>query len=85
MPLGLGFVALITDVISKHALGDCFHLLEQEDLGSEYHHLMLSFIQGCHFIKHLTYIFNFMQVLPDPVLLWLQPGLRLAMQMMKVF
>ncbi|KAL9032134.1 MAG: hypothetical protein Q9180_006680, partial [Flavoplaca navasiana] len=83
MPLGLGFVALTTDVISHHALGDCFHLLERDDLGSEYHHLMLGFIQGCHFIKHLTYIYNFMQALPDPVLLWLRPSLRLAIAMMK--
>ncbi|KAL8889763.1 MAG: hypothetical protein Q9215_003005 [Flavoplaca cf. flavocitrina] len=83
MPLGLGFVALTTDVTSNHALGDCFHLLERDDLGSEYHHLMLGFIQGGHFIKHLTYIYNFMQALPGPVLLWLRPSLRLAITMMK--
>ncbi|KAL9000687.1 MAG: hypothetical protein Q9169_000723 [Polycauliona sp. 2 TL-2023] len=83
MPLGIGFVALTTDIISSYALADCYHLLERDDLGSEYHHLMLGFIQGCHFIKHLTPVFNVMQALPDRMVLWLRPSLRLAMQMMK--
>ena len=85
MPLGIAYVALTTDIISNYALADCYHLLERDDIGSEYHHLLLGFIQGCHFIKHLTPIFNFMQALPDTVVLWLQPSLGLAMQMMKVF
>lgn len=85
MPLGVGYIALTTDIISKYALADCYHLLERDDLGSAYHHLFLGFIQSCHFIKHLTFVFNLMQALPDPVMLWLRPSLRLAMQLMKVF
>ncbi|KAL8674586.1 MAG: hypothetical protein Q9168_001029 [Polycauliona sp. 1 TL-2023] len=83
MPLGIAYVALTTDIISNYALADCYHLLERDDIGSEYHYLLLGFVQGCHFIKHLTPIFNFMQALPDTVVLWLQPSLGLAMQMMK--
>ncbi|KAL8644389.1 MAG: hypothetical protein Q9226_007786 [Calogaya cf. arnoldii] len=83
IPLGLGYVAMTTDVISNYALADCYHLLERDDLGSDYHHLMLGFIQSCHFIKHLTVIFNLMQALPDSVMLWLRPSLRLAMHMIK--
>ncbi|KAI4281616.1 MAG: hypothetical protein L6R38_003557 [Xanthoria sp. 2 TBL-2021] len=83
MLLGVGYIALTTDIISKYALADCYHLLERDDLGSAYHHLFLGFIQSCHFIKHLTFIFNLMQALPDPVMLWLRPSLRLAMQLMK--
>ncbi|CAL8578962.1 hypothetical protein XPA_004726 [Xanthoria parietina] len=83
MPLGLGYVALTTDIISSYALADCYHLLERDDLGRSYHDLFLGFIQSCHFIKHLTFIFNMMQALPDPVILWLRPSLRLAMQLMK--
>ncbi|KAL8771834.1 MAG: hypothetical protein Q9209_002772 [Squamulea sp. 1 TL-2023] len=83
MALGLGYVALTTDIISNYALADCYHLLEQEDLGSDYHHLLVGFIQSSHFINHLTFIFNLMQALPDSVMLWLQPSLRLAMSMMK--
>lgn len=85
MPLGLGYVALTTDIISSYALADCYHLLERDDLGRSYHELFLGFIQSCHFIKHLTFIFNLIQALPDPVMLWLRPSLRLAMQLMKVF
>ena len=84
MSLGMGYVAMTADVISNYALADCYHLLERDDLGSDYHHLMLGFIQGCHFIKHLTPIYNLMQALPDSVMLWLRPSLRLAMQMIKV-
>ncbi|KAL8786644.1 MAG: hypothetical protein Q9213_002673 [Squamulea squamosa] len=83
MALGLGYVALTTDIISEYALANCYHLLEQEDLGSDYHHLLVGFIQSSHFIKHLTFIFNLMQALPDSVMLWLQPSLRLATSMMK--
>ncbi|KAL8853948.1 MAG: hypothetical protein Q9221_001256 [Calogaya cf. arnoldii] len=83
MSLGMGYVAMTADVISNYALADCYHLLERDDLGSDYHHLMLGFIQGCHFIKHLTPIYNLMQALPDSVMLWLRPSLRLAMQMIK--
>ncbi|CAO1597216.1 hypothetical protein XANCAGTX0491_001035 [Xanthoria calcicola] len=83
MPLGLGYVALTTDIISSYALADCYHLLERDDLGRSYHDLFLGFIQSCHFIKHLTFIFNLIQALPDPVMIWLRPSLRLAMQLMK--
>ncbi|KAL8886488.1 MAG: hypothetical protein Q9192_006477 [Flavoplaca navasiana] len=40
MPLGLAFVALTTDIISKYALADCYHLLERDDLGVDYHQLL---------------------------------------------
>ncbi|KAL8729308.1 MAG: hypothetical protein Q9166_004805 [cf. Caloplaca sp. 2 TL-2023] len=35
MSLGLAYGALTTDIISSYALGDCYHLLEREDLGLE--------------------------------------------------
>ena len=84
MPLGLGYVALTTDIISRYALADCYHLLEREDLGAEYHQLLVGFVHSCHFIKHFTWLYNFIQALPDPVVLWLQPSLRLAFKMMNV-
>ena len=84
MPLGLGYVALTTDIISKYALADCYHLLEREDLGADYHQLLVGFVHSCHFIKHFTWLYNFIQALPDPVVLWLQPSLRLAFNIMKV-
>ncbi|KAL8909676.1 MAG: hypothetical protein Q9171_004947 [Xanthocarpia ochracea] len=84
MPLGLGYIALTTDIISHYALADCYHLLEQEDLGRDYHLLFLSFLQSVHFIKHLSFISALMQALPDAVMLWLRPSLRLAMHLMKV-
>ncbi|KAL8653987.1 MAG: hypothetical protein Q9226_003619 [Calogaya cf. arnoldii] len=83
MPLGLGYVALTTDIISKYALADCYHLLEREDLGADYHELLVGFVHSCHFIKHFTWLYNFIQALPDPVVLWLQPSLRLAFKIMK--
>ncbi|KAI4220486.1 MAG: hypothetical protein L6R36_007588 [Xanthoria steineri] len=84
MPLGLGYVALTTDIISEYALADCYHLLEREDLGADYHQLLVGFVHSCHFIRHFTWLFNFIQALPDPVLLWLQPSLKLARNIMKV-
>lgn len=84
MPLGLGYVALTTDIISKYALADCYHLLEREDLGADYHELLVGFVHSCHFIKHFTWLYNLIQALPDPVVLWLQPSLRLAFKIMKV-
>ncbi|KAL9623137.1 MAG: hypothetical protein Q9204_007976, partial [Flavoplaca sp. TL-2023a] len=82
MPLGLAFVALTTDIISKYALADCYHLLERDDLGADYHQLLVGFVHSCHFIKHFTWLYNFIQGLPDPVVLWLQPSLRLAFKIM---
>lgn len=84
MPLGLAFVALTTDIISKYALADCYHLLERDDLGAAYHELLVGFVHSCHFIKHFTWLYNFIQGLPDPVVLWLQPSLRLAFKIMNV-
>ncbi|KAL8675836.1 MAG: hypothetical protein Q9224_002309, partial [Gallowayella concinna] len=43
MPLGLGYVALTTDIISSYALADCYHLLEREDFGADYHQLLVGF------------------------------------------
>lgn len=83
MPLGLGYVALTTDIISEYALADCYHVLEREDLGADYHQLLVGFVHSCHFIRHFTWLFNFVQALPDPVLLWLQPSLKLARNIMK--
>ncbi|KAL8860494.1 MAG: hypothetical protein Q9178_003153 [Gyalolechia marmorata] len=42
------------------------------------------FLQSVHFIKHLSFISALMQALPDTVMLWLRPSLRLAMHLMKV-
>lgn len=84
MPLGLAFVALTTDIISKFALADCYHLLERNDFGAEYHQLLVGFVHSCHFIKHFTWLYNFIQGLPDPVVLWLQPSLALAFKIMNV-
>ncbi|KAL8646237.1 MAG: hypothetical protein Q9210_006250 [Variospora velana] len=79
MPLGLGFVAMTTDVISGHALGDCYDLLERADFGVDHHHNIVGFIHSCHFIKHWTSLFFFMQTLPDAVTLWLNPRMKLTM------
>lgn len=61
MPLGLGFVAMTTDIISGHALGDCYNLLERKDFGIDHHHNIIGFIHSCHFIKHWTSLFFFMR------------------------
>ncbi|KAL9017054.1 MAG: hypothetical protein Q9185_005608 [Variospora sp. 1 TL-2023] len=79
MPLGLGFAAMTTDIISRHALGDCYDLLERDDFGVDHHHNVVGFIDSCHFIKHWTSLFFFMQTLPDAVTLWLNPRMKLTM------
>ncbi|KAI4254729.1 MAG: hypothetical protein L6R42_007068, partial [Xanthoria sp. 1 TBL-2021] len=83
MPLGLGYIALTTDIISKYALADCYYLLEREDLGADYHQLLVGFVHSCHFIRHFTWLFNFIQALPGPVVLCLQPSLKLAHRITK--
>lgn len=84
VPLGLGFVALTTDIISGHALGDCYNLLDREDLGIDHHHNIIGFIHSCHSIKHWPSFHFLMQKLPEALTLWLNPRLKVTMDIIKV-
>ncbi|KAL8685638.1 MAG: hypothetical protein Q9218_007635 [Villophora microphyllina] len=83
MPLGLGYVALTVDVISSYALGDCYHLLETENLGAEHHQSIISLIESGHFIKHFPGVYGLMRMLPNYVVTLMQPKMKSTLRIVQ--
>lgn len=69
----------------KYSFGHSEHLLETEDLGSECHNIFMQWVGSTALLRHMYWIFQFIQSLPDWLAVLMSPSLGLIIKLKQVW
>ena len=72
------------DVVMEYCYGHSQHLLENDDLSLENHNAFFQIGKASALLRHMYWIFQFMQTLPNWLAVLISPSLGLIFQLREV-
>lgn len=73
------------DVVMEYSFGHSEHLLETENFGLESHNVFMQWVESAALLRHMYWIFQLIQSLPEWLAVLMSPGLGLVIQLRQVW
>jgi len=77
LDLRLLFTCYATDVITEHGFARCKNFLSTEDLSPVWRDMVNLMLLNYHFFKHFPFMWTVIRSIPDNVVTWLAPDMKL--------
>lgn len=73
------------DVVTEYSYGRSEHLLSLDDFGSDFHNAFLELAKGAALLRHMYWIFQLIQSLPEWLAVLISPSIGVTLQLRQVW
>lgn len=84
MPLALAFEALTNDIITEYSTAESTNFLDEPDFAIEWHNMFNKLYIAGPIMVQSPWIAEIMQTLPEKVVAWMNPGMRMVFKFQEV-
>ena len=84
MPLALAFEALTNDIITEYSTAESTNFLDEPDFAIEWHNMFEKLYIAGPIMQQSPWIADIMQSLPEKVVAWMNPGMRMMFKYQEV-